>query len=174
MPYSSMYCLTDSEIIYFTGNLQQHIIPLNQLSIGYVTGNGNFRSGQLEMLSETDAPMHSLYHLSAVIEKYIPGDWDWVEQLKFIGLVDFREQYGPKAYLREKGLFVYPEFTDDYSAFEFEVRVDKWLEERGYPRAYKDYEKQLEQEIQTYVFEKSKTDFIQLTPEQIQLIQGEL
>ena len=170
MTYSSMYRLTNQGIVYYTQTFKEHFIPFEELSIGYDTGDGLFRSGQLEMLEQNGGTLHSRFHLAALIEKFFPGGWDWDRQLTVLPLIEFELQNGHKLFMREHGYFTYPDFGNDYDEWEFEARIQKWLEERGYPEAKEAYKVKLEEDIQSLVYDLSKTDFIQLSPEQIKLI----
>lgn len=173
MIYQSLYYLTDDSIVYpktYTPGIQ---IPLLDFHMMAESRSGFYTSKAMNTL--IDNPLSSLqavYHLAAVHEKYLPSNWDWEVLLHFKEREHYEKTAGEQAYLITTGRFVRPEFYDDYGFDEYLGRIAEWAKERGQYKSDQEILDHTKRKIQELIIERSKSDFIELTDKQINLIHG--
>lgn len=136
MIYSSMYRTSATGIIYQGVNKPDNIVRFEDMKNYYEDGRGKCRSIVLEKLAQRpEATLQNQYHLAAIIEKFFPEGWNWIEHMYYQEKLHYEKVAGEKAYLMAKGQFRRPEFFDDWSVYEYDRRIDCWAQEQGLYRS---------------------------------------
>lgn len=173
MIYQSLYYLTDDSIIYpktYTPGIQ---IPLLDFHMMAESRPSLYTSKAIDtLIYNPQSSLQAVYHLAAIHEKYLPSDWDWEGLLYCKEQNHYEQTAGEQAYLITTGRFVRPEFYDDYGFDEYLGRIAEWAKDRGLYKSDQEILEQTKQKIQELIIERSKTDFIELTVKQIDLLFG--
>ncbi len=173
MIFQSLYFLTDEAIVYQQLYKQGTVIQFADFNMIAEQRSGLFTSKALDtLLQDSQSSLQALYHLAAVHQKYIPTRWDWESLMYIKEQQQYEKIAGEIAYLKAKGRLTRPEFFNDYDAWDYEARIIKWAQEQGLYKTSEVLLDQTRRNIQTLIYDLSKTDFIQLTDEQINLIHG--
>jgi hypothetical protein len=162
MNYSSLYSLTENGIIYSGHDLKEHFVPFSQMGFGRESGTGFFFNMQIDiMLEKRFLNLNAYYHLAAVIEKYIPGGWDWEQHMYTVEKTVTSEQ-GQKAFLKAHGMVKWPKFYDDFSSDNFDAKYENWEKSQQGFRSREQIKVDVSGKVQKLIFERSGSDFIQL------------
>ncbi|MEN9885303.1 MAG: hypothetical protein RLZZ420_2520 [Bacteroidota bacterium] len=168
MNYSSLYCLAENGIIYFGHDLKEHFVPFSQMGFGKETGAGLLLNMQIDkMLAKRFLNINAYYHLGAVIEKYIPDEWDWEQQMYLVEETLTSEQ-SEKAFLKEQGMNTWPKFYDDFNSDNFDAKYENWAKSQHGFRCREQIKFELPRKVQELIYERSISDFIQLNDDQVQ------
>lgn len=168
MIYSSLYRLMDFAIEYQTLSGDGIIVPFQDFGLIRETAQGRLVSKAMDdFCMHQEARLHAKYHLAAIHEKYKPNEWDWDDLMTFQEKRHNDFVWGENGYFALKGITRWPEFHSDYDAWEYDRKLYEWAIENGIYKTDEEFRALTLQKIQTEIYEKSKTDFIHLTDEQV-------
>ncbi len=173
MTFQSLYYLTDNTIVYQHLHRSGNVIPFSDFNMIAEYRPAFYTSKALDtLLQDSQSTRQATYHLAAIHQKYIPANWDWEHLLYFKEQQCYEKTAGEFAYMKAKGMTSPPVFYHDYDAIDYEIRIEKWAKERGVYRSREEILDQTSRNIQELIYDRSKTDFIRLTEDQIQIIKG--
>lgn len=157
-----MYSLTENGIIYFGHDLKEHFVPFSQMGFGRELGEGLFFNMQIDnMLEKRFLNLNAYYHVAAVIEKYLPGGWDWEQQMNVVEETVTSHLTG-KAFLKIHGKTQWPKFYDDFSSDNFDAKFENWEKSQQGFRSREQIKVDVAGKVQKLIFERSGSGFIQL------------
>jgi hypothetical protein len=172
MNYSSLYSLKENGIIYFGHDLKEHFVPFSQMGFGRETGSGLLLNMQIDrMFEKRILNLNAYYHMAAVIEKHLPGGWDW-EQHMYMVEETVAIELSEKAFLKAHGMTQWPKFYDDFSSDNFDTRFENWRESQEDFKSREQIKFNVPGKVQQLIYERSKTEFIQLNDYQVQRLQN--
>lgn len=173
MIFQSLYHLEDDAIIYYKQHNGTISVPFLDFQLVIVNPNGKLSSKAMDnLIQNPQSSLSACYHQAAIHQKYLPGEWDWQTMLLFKERMEYEKVAGEKAYLKAKGRITRPEFFGEYDFDEYLERITKWAKENGLFRTEEEIQQMTRTKIDKLIIERSQTEFIQLTSEQISQICG--
>lgn len=173
MIFQSLYHLEDDAIIYYKQRNGTILVPFLDFQLVIVNPNGKLSSKAMDnLIQNPQSSLSACYHQAAIHQKYLPGEWDWQTMLLFKERMEYEKVAGEKAYLKAKGRITRPEFFGEYDFDEYLLRINQWAKANGLYKRDEAILEQTKQKIQELVIDRSKTDFIELSQKQIELLHG--
>lgn len=173
MKFQSLYYLTNESIVYqqlYSSDIQ---IPFADINLIAESRPGFITSKAMDtLINNPQSSLQAVYHLAAIHEKYLPSNWDWEGLLYRKEQAHYEQTAGETAYLKSKGKTKRPTFDNDFDADNYELILIGWAKENELYKSDEEIQEQTEQKIQELIIARSKTEFIELTNEQINLIIG--
>lgn len=170
MNYSSLYNVCENGILYFDHDMKEHFVPFSKMDIGRDTEQGLFFNMHIEqMIHKRFTNINGYYHLAAVIEKFLPGSWEWEKQL-YSAEIYATGDYIFKAFLKTRGLTKWPKFYDDFTSDNYSAMYERW--EKAHPvfKSPEQIKSDVPGKVQRLIYERSKSEFIHLDHHQIDRI----